>query len=78
MEAANGPLRIGDRIPYELPVDFTEEDITSLEVATHRSKRHVLALRQESRPAWFTNFRKHKALYLVKFHRNKIEAGGSP
>jgi hypothetical protein len=32
VELANGPIRVGDRIAYELPVDFIEEEITTLQV----------------------------------------------
>jgi translation elongation factor EF-1alpha len=31
----SGVLRAGDRIAYELPVDFTEEDVTSLQLNDH-------------------------------------------
>lgn len=33
VELTNGPIRIGDRIAYELPVDFMEEEIATLQVA---------------------------------------------
>ncbi len=79
MELADGPLRVGDRIAYELPVDFAEEDVTSLKVGSSPVDETSAGAQAEIKTSLMLHqLRNGTKLYLIKPRSNQIEAGGSP
>ncbi len=63
--AARG-LRIGDRLAYELPVDFLEEDVASLEVDNQPVDEAATGARAGIKTSLIHKLRKGARLYLVE------------
>lgn len=63
--AAKG-LRIGDRLAHELPVDFAEEDVTSLEVDNKPVDEAPAGARVGIKTGLIHKLRKGTKLYLVE------------
>lgn len=63
--AARG-LRIGDRLAYQLPVDFAEEDVASLEVDNQPVDEAATGARVGIKTSLINKIRKGTKLYLVE------------
>jgi hypothetical protein len=75
VELAGGSLRIGDRIAYELPVDFAEEDIGFLEVGNSPVDEAPAGAQAGVRTSLVRQLRKGTKLYLVKSSGSQIGRG---
>lgn len=74
VELSGGPLRTGDRIAYELAVDFTEENVTSLEVNGSPVDEVSAGTQAGIRTSLTHQLRKGTKLYLVKSRGSQVEA----
>jgi len=66
VELAGVPLRTGDRIAYELSVDFTEENVSSLEIDNSPVDDAPAGAQAGIRTSLIDQLRKGTKLYLVK------------
>jgi hypothetical protein len=71
--AARG-LRIGDRLAYQLPVDFAEEDVASLEVDNQPVDEATTGARVGIKTSLINKIRKGTKLYLVDSRNTQIGA----
>jgi hypothetical protein len=71
--AARG-LRIGDRLAYELPVDFAEENIASLEVDNQPVDEAAAGAQVGIKTSLIDKLRKGMKLYLVESRNIQISA----
>ncbi|NYD49080.1 hypothetical protein BJY14_005063 [Actinomadura luteofluorescens] len=65
----SGPLHVGDRIAYELPVDFVEESVTSLRI----NDRQVNAANAGDRVGIMTKLNQHEARKGVRVYRVELD-----
>jgi hypothetical protein len=75
VELANGPIRVGDRIAYELPVDFIEEEITTLQVDNSPVHDALSGTQVGIKTSSIDHLRKGTKVYLVKSGKCKRDSG---
>jgi hypothetical protein len=75
VELANGPIQVGDRIAYELPVDFIEEEITTLQVANSPVHDAPSGTQVGIKTSSIDHLRKGTQAYLVKSGKCKGDSG---
>jgi hypothetical protein len=78
VELTGGMPRIGDRIAYELSVDFAEEDVTSLEIDNSSVEKAPVGAPTGIKTNLTSQLRKGTKIYLVKSRSDQIEAAGNP
>ncbi len=66
VELIDGPIRVGDRIAYELPVDFMEEEITTLQVANSSVEDALSGAQVGIKTSLIDHLRKGTKVYLAK------------
>lgn len=73
VQLATGPLRTGDRIAYELPVDFAEENVTALEVSNSSVNEAPVGAQAGIKTGLIGKLRKGTRLYLVASRHARTE-----
>jgi len=71
----NGPIRICDRIAYELPVAFMEEEITTLQVAGSPVTEALPGSQVGIKTSLLHYLRKGTKVYLAKSGSSKEAIG---
>jgi hypothetical protein len=78
VELGNGPIRIGDRIAYELSVDFMEEEIATLQVAGSPVNEALPGAQVGIKTSLLHYLRKGTKVYLVQSGSSKEVIGLDP